>query len=294
MLAQDSPLMQRAQNQGAQYAASRGLLSSSIAGQAMQGAMIDRAQPFALQDASTYTNVYDKNLAAQNQFGLQGNDQVWRGGQNALDRSLTQSESALERANRLALQNDAQSWTSGENVLAREQESAVQQKAIDAESALVAQKAAAEIERLGYSFNLEQKNVSNSFMATTAQNTLAAINGFLGNPDLKPEAREAAIQNAIKMGNEQLAFASTLYGTPVPSLTAPGGKQVGITPQPIGYNNRPVVESDIKTIYANDLGKTTVDAEGMAYWAAQATKNNWTASQLRSNILVAAAGAGGA
>jgi hypothetical protein len=51
IMAKDSPLMQRAATQGTQYANQRGLLNSSMAAGAAQGAMIDRATPIAQQDA---------------------------------------------------------------------------------------------------------------------------------------------------------------------------------------------------------------------------------------------------
>lgn len=47
ILKDDSPLMKRARTQGMQYAASRGLLNTSMAGEAATGAMIDRATPIA-------------------------------------------------------------------------------------------------------------------------------------------------------------------------------------------------------------------------------------------------------
>lgn len=61
MLASDSPLMQQAETMGLQRANSRGLLNSSMASQAAQGAMIERATPFAQQDASTYFQADQNN-----------------------------------------------------------------------------------------------------------------------------------------------------------------------------------------------------------------------------------------
>jgi hypothetical protein len=52
LLARDSPLMVQARTQGMQTAASRGLLSSSMAAGAASGAMIDRAMPIAAQNAA--------------------------------------------------------------------------------------------------------------------------------------------------------------------------------------------------------------------------------------------------
>lgn len=70
MLGSDSPLMKRAKTQGQQMAQQRGLLNSSMAAGASQGAMIDRAQPFALQDSSSLIDTAQRNTAAQNQRGL--------------------------------------------------------------------------------------------------------------------------------------------------------------------------------------------------------------------------------
>jgi len=52
MLKSDSPLMKRAETQGKQYANTRGLLNSSMAAGASQGAMIDAATPIAAQDSN--------------------------------------------------------------------------------------------------------------------------------------------------------------------------------------------------------------------------------------------------
>ena len=70
ILGSDSALMKRAESQGLQRGASRGLLNSSIAVEAAQGAMIDRAQPFALNDAATYFNTAESNMRANNQADL--------------------------------------------------------------------------------------------------------------------------------------------------------------------------------------------------------------------------------
>ncbi|MCD6006914.1 hypothetical protein [Halomonas sp. IOP_31] len=67
ILASDSPLMQRAATQGQQLANQRMLLNSSMAGEAAQGAMIDRATPFAQQDAQTYFQNSQANADRQMQ-----------------------------------------------------------------------------------------------------------------------------------------------------------------------------------------------------------------------------------
>ena len=70
MLASDSPLMQRAAAQAMAGAGGRGLMNSSIAQGAAMGSMIDRAQPFALQDAQSHGRAASESLAARNQASL--------------------------------------------------------------------------------------------------------------------------------------------------------------------------------------------------------------------------------
>lgn len=63
----DSPLMQRAREEGKRIANRRGLMNSSIAAGSSMGAMVDRAMPMAQQDAATHFNMGQINLAAQNE-----------------------------------------------------------------------------------------------------------------------------------------------------------------------------------------------------------------------------------
>jgi hypothetical protein len=85
LTAQDSPLMRQAATRGTQLSNRRGLLNSSIAGQAAQEAVIGAATPIASQDAAT---IASKNLATIN------ND--------AADRQQNLNIAASDRQNLLA------------------------------------------------------------------------------------------------------------------------------------------------------------------------------------------------
>ena len=74
ILAKDSPLMQRAATQGKQFANNRGLLNSSMAGGAAQGAMIDRATPIASQDSQSALSLSQFNAGQTNDMRRQSND----------------------------------------------------------------------------------------------------------------------------------------------------------------------------------------------------------------------------
>jgi len=70
-LSEDSPLMQRAATRANQAANTRGLLNSSMAQQASQGAMTDRALEVAMTDASRYFENAQRNADRSNQDYMQ-------------------------------------------------------------------------------------------------------------------------------------------------------------------------------------------------------------------------------
>ena len=102
ILAKDSPLMQRAATQGKQFANNRGLLNSSMAGEAAQGAMIDRASPLALQDSRSELSLSQFNTGQTNDMRQQSNDFQIRS--NLLDQ---ESRSKLEN---LYATSNANAW----------------------------------------------------------------------------------------------------------------------------------------------------------------------------------------
>lgn len=70
LLDSESPYMQQALLAGQRQAASRGLLSSSMAAGAAQAAAIQAALPIAAADAQTYSRVASENAAAINQINI--------------------------------------------------------------------------------------------------------------------------------------------------------------------------------------------------------------------------------
>lgn len=131
MLAQDSPLRKRAMQEGIDYAASRGLANSSIAGGNAVGAFIDRAKDFATFDASAYQTAARDNQTAQNQIGLfnaeqQGQasqfnanadnawrDRQWQSGENALDRQWKTDERIGDQQFQQLMQANDQEFKQG-------------------------------------------------------------------------------------------------------------------------------------------------------------------------------------
>lgn len=105
------------------YSASRGLQSSSIATENAANAMFNFALPIAQQDAKAYTDqsflnqqkqqeAGITNTQAQNQFGLQKDQQGYQSGENAADRTFQSQLENQRFGNQSALQDDAQAFQS--------------------------------------------------------------------------------------------------------------------------------------------------------------------------------------
>lgn len=127
MLASNSPLMRQAAEMGLARGGSRGLMNSSLATGAAQGAMISGAQPFALQDSSWYGQTASENMAATNeasnlnaQLGTQANI---AGAENSLkrdsqlaDQEWKWDEMRQEEAWKTSEAEAGRSWQTGERL----------------------------------------------------------------------------------------------------------------------------------------------------------------------------------
>lgn len=74
LINQNSPLMQQAATRAKQSMNGAGLLNSSMTVGAAQGAVMDRAIDIGYKDASSQTNVLDRNLANKQQSNIQNAD----------------------------------------------------------------------------------------------------------------------------------------------------------------------------------------------------------------------------
>ena len=113
ILSKESPLMQRAQTQGMQYGNSRGLLNSSMAAGAAQGAMIDRATPIAQQDAQQFFERGNLSLNHQNQHDMAYlNDDLQRN-QMALQQAIQQGNDQLAAQLRMQINEQQEHLSRG-------------------------------------------------------------------------------------------------------------------------------------------------------------------------------------
>lgn len=105
ILAQDSPLMQRARTTALQAANARGLLNSSIAVGASQDAMVNAASQLALNDANTYAKSSNYNADSSNTFKAKDAEaenaakSFTATAKNAIAQQNAQSDLAVAKAN---------------------------------------------------------------------------------------------------------------------------------------------------------------------------------------------------
>lgn len=247
----DSQYIRNARLSAREAAADRGMLMSSVAAGASQRAAIDAAQPFAMQQADAYGRAASENMAARNtdaqadqgqfrdmaardialraqmedaslgrQFsaGQAAQEQSWRSGESALDRTLTQSENAANRNFQSAERAAGQNWQSGENAydrafrgdqanLDRYQQTTERLGAQDygrdmAEAEQAWRSGEASLDR---TYNAEQaaanRNESRystyfNLVANREQQLAQVLAGVYSNPNLTPQQQEAAAANA--------------------------------------------------------------------------------------------------
>lgn len=258
ILANDSPLMQRARTLATQQMAQRGLVNSSMAVGAGQAAMMDRALPIATQDAQTYNSVASENMAAKNQtgmfnsgeqnrFSLQTGQQNFTAAQANLDRAqqtamadksidaqkalqtaqqqFTAAQSDLDRVQQTNLQNDSQAFQT--SLTQMQQSFTAAQSSLDRQ-----QQAYLQDDLQAFQQMMQNTQIPANFALQISTSTMQSINTIAADPNLSgnvdgkaPEGsspKSRAISSAIAYANSQLSWANTFYGTNIPQLqTAP-------------------------------------------------------------------------
>jgi len=115
LLDPNSAIMRKAKAEADQYAATRGLQSSSIGGEIALSTMVDKAMPIATQDANTY-----------NQAQQLGWQQSWQSGENNLGRTHDASMADKQGQYQTNLQNTQIAASAAENAANRQMQAELQ------------------------------------------------------------------------------------------------------------------------------------------------------------------------
>lgn len=193
LLSADNPYMQQATTRGNQEAQRRGLLSSSLAAGAVEGARINAALPIAQQDAQTYANA-DLQDSAYTQQGNLANQAF--GQQQSLNQQNFGYNTQLADQS-FGHNQQLQQDQFGFNTQLSDQTFQQNQQLND--------------QQFGYNQQLnEQQNTANAQLqqdnqiATIQRDTNAQISAIENNPNLSPAQRNEMINNALSLQSAQI------------------------------------------------------------------------------------------
>lgn len=173
IMSADSPLLQQAEGRAKVAANSRGLLNSSMAIQAGQGAVMDRAVPIAQADASAITRVADTNTANNQQTNIfNAGNQQQTNIQNANNQQQNNQFNAEKQNN-----NNIVNATEQNKILAQFLDQGSKLRLADIEAS--------------YKTILQSEASAGSLYQQSIRN----ISDISQNPDLTPEAKTAAVAN---------------------------------------------------------------------------------------------------
>jgi hypothetical protein len=235
ILEQDSPLMQRARTEAAQFSNRRGLMNSSMAAGATMGAMVDRALPMALQNAqqafqrglfnATQQNDISK-LEAQLATALESQDA------EAANAALRQID---------AITRDAEAQQAGIDYAAGAETAAAtnafQSQVIDGITQLNQQ-------YLQGTQAMDLANIQGSWQSLISTNEVAgsfwqaginALGSIMSNPDMTPAQIASAAQNIIRQINGGLQMIGTINDIDFGDLMPGGGTTTPPGPGPGQY-----------------------------------------------------------
>lgn len=173
VMAADSPVLQQAEGRAKVAANSRGLLNSSMAIQAGQGAVLDRAMPIAQADAAANTRVADTNNANTQQT-------------NVFNAGNVQDVNKFNASNQQQNNQFNADKQNNNNIVNATEQNKILSQFLDQGSKLQL----ADIEA-SYKTILQ----SEASASTLYQQSVRNISDILQNPDLTPEAKTAAVTN---------------------------------------------------------------------------------------------------
>lgn len=178
----DNPLMTQSRTSGLQMANQRGMLNSSIAAGASEGAAIAAAAPIATADAQLGESSRQADLNRTQQVTLQEGDQAFQGDQAGLDRTQQtailgqqqtfQGEQAgLNRTQETAILGQQQTFQGQQAGLDRTQRAALQEsdQTFQAEQGGLNRAQQTALQEGQNSFNAEQAATDRTFTANQTQ-----------------------------------------------------------------------------------------------------------------------------
>lgn len=211
ILAEDSPLRRRAMQAGIDFAASRGLANSSIAGGNAVGSLIDRAKDFATFDAAAYQTASRDNQTAENQIGMfnansKNTTNMFNAGADNQYRDMRTGKLMDRESMRegFAENQNERDWKTAENVLGRDFDAFMQKNDQDFRTSIADLEA--RLQREGYD-NQQRIAVLDAVARARADRANLLGQGIMSiynNADMKAGEQNEAIGNLITTTNNTI------------------------------------------------------------------------------------------
>jgi hypothetical protein len=277
---QDSPLMQRARQEGMLAAAKRGLQNSSIAAGASEGAMVDRATPLAQQNSATLNTQALANQAQTNEASAQnaqlgtstsqlnaqlGTDVANKNAALQTDVSKQNANNATDVSKQSA-QNATETDRFNAETKARANEqnaaadNAMRQKTMEENAALNRQFLSGEqtLDLAGIQGKYQQLISSNAAAAQLYDSYFQGISATMANPDIDPARVAQTVQQQQKMLESGLAL--------IQNMGVALGDNPGLATQPVGgsgsYNPGQPIQQAPTTIGSGGTVTTPESSSG--------------------------------
>lgn len=240
VIAADSPLMQQAATGAAQAANQRGLINSSMAVQAGQAALYDKAMPIAQADAQTHGQAAKSNQDAENSFSQFNTNakntasQFGAGARNALQSqqmdtaakvALTNAGAANDAAGRdaqLNTQTGLAKLDAGMKVALQGADAAgkIQMTQLDANARaqLAGIDATSRSQIAGIEAQYKTQMQTSQSMASSYQSMIDNVTRILADKDLDAGAKQAAINSQTKLYNNAMQIQSQITGLNIGAL----------------------------------------------------------------------------
>lgn len=221
LLASDNPYMSLARSKAKAYSNSRGLLNSTMAGQAGERAAIESALPIAQQDASSYFTSERDNASAQNTFardanafgregalttakagfglGAQREGQTWKSGESALDRTLQTTENAAEREFRTGEREATEAFTTGRDAAQFNNRLTEISAQTDAQIKLLDKQQGT---NLYAGYRTASQGINDDYAAAVAR---------INESDMDPDVKQSQIATLQTLTEQRQTFLNTMY-----------------------------------------------------------------------------------
>ena len=173
-------------------------------------ANLDRAQQTALQVGQQ--EFQSAQAKIQNDFNMQMQTLQESGLDFRQARDIASRE-ALVKLEQMGIQNRFD-----QEIALKDKQFSIEQYNLDRRQLIANQN---ELDKLGLQIKANNAQIPTQFAANISNTAMTGVNTILADGSLKPEQKQAAIDNVVNYANSQIDWASKFYGTPIPSIGTP-------------------------------------------------------------------------